>query len=79
MQEIIHVFEKFKQPKDPKHITCLSFCLMSGWTKSPRTSVKSVKLIEQAIKAGDITAYLMYAFFLLNGEGPFNQNKEKAL
>jgi len=28
-------------------------------------------LVEEAVEEKDITAYLIYAYFLLNGEGPF--------
>ena len=34
-------------------------------------------LVEEAVEEKDITAYLIYAYFLLNGEGPFEQDKEK--
>ena len=36
-------------------------------------------LVEEAVEEKDITAYLIYAYFLLNGEDPFEKNLEMAV
>ena len=39
----------------------------------------AIKFFKQAVEEKDVTGYLTYAFFLLNGEGPFEKDKELAI
>lgn len=51
--------------------TCIGYCFATESCGLPLSEEAAKNFFELAIEDGDITAYLIYAYFLLKGKNPF--------